>query len=254
MRNQLITIALVIAFGCGPALAAPQKKKPRKLYNCTAQLQKAVQRYDKGRYADVKTILEEVRYQCSGNSMIDTVLYYLGMSSLEMKQPVEAVTEFKRLSQNYPNSVFHEETEFRIGQCSFIQSNSYERDQTETRDAIRELTDFIDTYPASVFADSAKLYLDKCIDKLAHKEYSVARFYHKSGQYSAAIVYYQSVLDGYPQSDYVPDSRLYMAVALGKISRPAEARMILTELADGSAGEAIAKKAKKALQRLDKRK
>ena len=60
------------------------------------------------------------------------------------------------------------------------------------------------------------------------------------------------------QNVRAPSANVYyefgMAVALGKISRPAEARMILTELADGSAGEAIAKKAKKALQRLDKRK
>ena len=241
------TLMLLIAtlLAVSSAIGAPEKeKKKTRRFDCRERVEKAIARYEKGRYNDVRTKLDEVRYQCGGHSVMDTVLYYLGMAHLRGKQPLEAKGHFERLVQHYPNSVFAREALFRIGHAGFLESNPYNRDQTETRRAIRELRVFIETYPESPLVDSARIYLDKCNDKLAHKQYSSARFYHRIDEYEAAIVYYRTLVEEYPRSAYVGESKLYMAQALAKINRGGEALSVVEELLEGDYREEIRRKAR----------
>jgi outer membrane protein assembly factor BamD len=193
-----------------------------------------------------------VRYECGGDSAMDTVLYYLGMAQLRNDLGVESKGLFERLIQHYPSSVYAEEALFRIGHASYLESNPYDRDQSETRTAIRDLQRFVDTYPHSTLIDSARHYLDKCNDKLAHKQFASARFYHRVEEYEAAIVYYRVLLKEYPASLYAGESKLYLAQALTKINRTGEARMVIEEILEGGYSSEIERKARQIHAALDR--
>jgi outer membrane protein assembly factor BamD len=240
LRHVALIMGLILLV---PSHGAQRRKRgPR--YDCSVRVNKAIKAFERKRYNEVRTILEDVHYQCAGHSVIDTAFYYLGMALLRNKSPIESKTQFERLIQNFPNSGYNEEAHFRLGHCSFLESNPYDRDQTKTHEAVRELTDFVDMFPGSPFADSAKTYLDRCRDKLARKEYESARFYERIGEYEAAIIYFKAVIDEFPRSAYVPESKLLMARALLKVNRTIEAREVIDDILGGSYSDEIVHKAK----------
>ena len=249
MKKKVIVTLLALIlffFGADEALAR------RKRYDCAGKIARAVSRFHKKRYNDVKTILDQAKIHCSGHSSMDTALYYLGKANIETKHPVQASLEFEVLLQDFPNSPFREEAHFLLGICSYEEALSFERDQSKTRDAIREFADFIDLYQQSSFTDSAKHYLIVCQERLVKKEFMNARFYEKIDQYEAAIVYYRIIIDEFPQSSYIPECKLSIARNLIKVSRPKEAAGALDELLSSDIDDEVKKKAELLLDKINK--
>jgi len=235
---------VVVLLCCALVIPATARRNRDKKYDCSEKVNKAIERYEKGRYSEVKTILDEVHYNCTGHRVIDTALYYLGMSYLKAKQGIEAQNEFERLLQSFPNSPFADEVRFRIGQSIYLQSTPYNRDQSETRQAIRSFGDYLSLYPNSPFADSVSHYLEKCHDKLAHREFDIARFYHKIEEFDAAIIYYRSTIQEYPESRYIPEAKVFLAGALIATNRTSEAREVLDDLLSGGYTDEIARRSR----------
>jgi outer membrane protein assembly factor BamD len=246
-RRVLLAAVVLLSVVAVASVDARRSKR----YDCSKKLAKAIQRYERGRYNDAKTILDDVQFQCGGHQVMDTALYYLGMALLRGNSPIDGKSAFRRLVSNYPDSPFAEESRFRMGQCSWRQSNTYDRDQTETKEAIRELRDFLEAYGGSTWADSARECLRECHDKLAQKEYANARFYHRIDKYDAAVVYYRAVIDDYPESSYAAESRLYLAQALHRINRTTEARDVIGDILDGPYEQEIKRRARLLQSRLD---
>ncbi|MBD3392133.1 MAG: outer membrane protein assembly factor BamD [Chitinivibrionales bacterium] len=248
---RVLVVGLTVVFAVSSATDAAWRSRRKKRYDCSARLARALVKYDKGRFGDVKTILTDTKYQCGGHSAMDSILYYLGMAHLQSRSANEAKLEFERLINDFPNSPFAEEAAFRIGHCSYLSSNPPARDQSTTRDAIRELTNFLDRHPESALADSAKKYLHKSREKLAEKAFNTARFYEKIDKYEAAVVYYRALIDEYPESEYVMESRLATARCLARVARAVEARDELTAILAEEPDEETARKARDLLARVD---
>lgn len=235
-----LSSALCCAF-VATLISTTQARTPRKprLYDCQGKLQTAIEKYEKRKFGDARTILDEVKLQCAGHQAMDSVLYYLGMTMLRTKKGDEARSEFQQLVRDYGTSPFYEEAQFRIGHSSLIGSNSFDRDQSGTKEAIRELSSFLDSYGESTFADSARAYLEEAREKLAKKQFMNARHYEKIDQYEAAVVYYKILVSEFPESKLIPDAKLAMAENLIKVNRLSEASDLLEELAEGSATKEI---------------
>jgi outer membrane protein assembly factor BamD len=251
MRSYIIVLAGLAVISSSMVSDAEWKSHRKRRYDCSKDLTRACEKYAKGRYNEVKVLLSETKYQCTGHSAMDSILYFLGMSSMLAKSSEEASTEFNRLVIDFPNSPFAEEARFRMGHCSFLASHPSHRDQANTREAIRELSGFVEEYPESRFADSAKTYIEKCRDRLAQKEFETGKFYQKAEKYESAVVYYRSLGVDYPQSKYVPESRISTAYCLAKLQRTGEARQALQQLLDEKPEEQIALKARNTLDRLE---
>lgn len=247
IKRTFLLFFLILPFLLVNTDARPRRKKR---FNCSEKIAKSMQYYKKKHYNKVKTILNEVKIQCSGHASMDSALYYLGRSFLGTKQSTEARMEFEVLIQDFPNSVFHEEANFLLGYCSYKESAIYERDQTETREAIREFSNFLDNFPKSTFVDSAQYYMNECLDKLAKKEFMAARFYEKVDQYDAAITYYRLIIKNYPESKYNTECRLGLAQNLIKTNRMSEAVKSLETLLSLKISDEIKNKAQALLNRI----
>jgi outer membrane assembly lipoprotein YfiO len=250
--NRTISICMALALLC--TVSGVSAKRKAKLYECDKRIDKAMARYERGWYSDVITTLQEVQFQCGGHGRMDSVTYYLGMALMKDNRPEEARGQFRRVVDNFSGSAFALEARFRQGQCSFEASSSYDRDQSDTRDAIQELSDFVQDAPQSAWADSARQYLDKCYDKLARKEYESARFYFRIDKFDAAIVYFKALIDEYPSSKYVPEAHLQLAQSLTNVNRATEAEALLREVVDGDYGDDVKRRAKLQLGRIEQSK
>lgn len=205
-------------------------KPTKKVFNCPAKIAAAAQSFKKKRFLDVETILAEVKQQCAGSQNLDSVYYLLGSTYLITKKPDEARLEYQLLIRDFSSSPFADESRFRIGHTMMLAAPSFERAQDLTHDAIREFQSFLESYPQSPFADSAKIYLLECQEKIAYKEFMNARFYERINKYEAAIIYFKSFIETFPDSKYLPQARLHMAINFSKVNRASEAIVLLDEL------------------------
>lgn len=90
--------------------------------------------------------------------------------------------------------------------CYYEQIADVTRDQGNTEEAQRTLSDVIARWPATPYARDATLKLDLVRDHLAGKEMEVGRYYLKRGQYLAAINRFKTVVDKYQTTTHVPEA------------------------------------------------
>lgn len=237
--GMVMLAACLVLFSC-----ASQNKLEKMQQDCEARISQALKRYEKGRYSSVQLALEDARTQCSGSPVMDTVLFYLGMSNLQMKNYIEARTEFQRLVQDFPGSPFFDEAKFRIAYTVLKQSSRYDRDQKETNEALSLFDRLIEMYPNSAFIDSAIFYRKEAYEKLAFKEFKNAQFYEKVNEYESAVVYYRSFMSEYPDSKLYDQAQYNSIVLLKKLDRIQEAKELLSEFLEKGKDKKLKKEAK----------
>lgn len=225
------------------------KNKP---LDCRKKFHDALEAYNKGKHARVQEILAAIKFDCSGHEVMDSIIYYLGRSYLALNQPLEAQVEFKSLKRDYPRSPFYDAAAFYVGYCSWEASLAFNRDQSETREAIEYLRDYINTYQGDgPYLDSARKYLQKSREKLARKEFKTGELYEKLNEYEAAVIYFQSVIDKFPETDYADEARLRAARNMLRLHRDQEARRLLESLIRQSTHQELVQKARQLKKELD---
>src|SRR5204863_4653268 len=110
---------------------------------------------------------------------------YLGEGSAEAL--VLAIAEFQEFLSFYPTHARADYAQYKLSMAHFKQMRSPQRDQTETRDTIRELDTFVVRYPNSSLMPDVKIRLRAAHDRLSESELEVGRFYYRIRWYVGAI-------------------------------------------------------------------
>jgi outer membrane protein assembly factor BamD len=122
---------------------------------------------------------------------------YIGEDSTESL--LLAVNEFKEFLTFYPTNPRADYAQYRLAVAYSEQMLAPERDQSATRDVIRELTAFIERYPNSSLAPEAKKLLREAKDRLSEASYLVGRTYYRMRWYPGAIDRFREVLKNDPE-------------------------------------------------------
>ena len=116
-----------------------------------------------------------------------------------------------------------------------------QRDQSYTRDAITVCGNVTVDYAGSPQATQARQIRDSLRHTLAEKEYLTASHYFRRKQYDPAILYYQFVVNLYPETEFAPLALLGLYRAndmIGYDDLAGEARTrLLREYPDSDAAE-----------------
>jgi outer membrane protein assembly factor BamD len=153
---------------------------------------------------------------------------YLGEGSAEAL--VLAINEFKEFLSYYPTNARADYAQYKLGMAHFRQMRGAQRDQTETRETIRELQTFVDRYPSSKLMSEGQARLREARDRLSESDYLVGYFYFRQRWYLGAIDRFQTLLKqdaAYTNRDAV---YFYLAESLVKSKRDAEALPVLEKL------------------------
>jgi outer membrane protein assembly factor BamD len=147
---------------------------------------------------------------------------YLGEGSAESY--VLAANEFHEFLTFYPTHPRAYYAQFKLGMTHFYQMHGPERDQTETREAIKELTTFVERYSDSPLGEEGKRRLREARDRLSQSEYQVGYFYYRTQKwYPGAIDRFMSLLKEDPEFTHRDAVYFYLGESLLKVQRPAEA-------------------------------
>ena len=146
---------------------------------------------------------------------------YLGEGSAEAL--VLAINEFTEFLSFYPTNKRADYAQYKLGLAHFRQMRKPERDQTETRDAIKELQTFVARYPNSELMPEVKAKLRDARDRLSDADYLVGFFYFRQRWYPGAVDRFQSVLKDDPEYTRRDAVFFHLGESFLKIKREAEA-------------------------------
>jgi outer membrane protein assembly factor BamD len=146
---------------------------------------------------------------------------YLGDRTAEAN--VLALNEYREFLAFYPTHRRADYAQYKLGMTHFYQMHGPMRDQSETREAIKELTVFLERYPNSEIVGEARNHLRQARDRLSEHGYRVGLHYFRSRWYPGAIDRFKEVLDRDPQFTNRDGVYYHMGESLMRIQRPAEA-------------------------------
>jgi outer membrane protein assembly factor BamD len=157
---------------------------------------------------------------------------YLGENTPESN--VLAINEYREFLSFYPIHPRAHYAQFKLGMCHFYQMHGPDRDQTETVEAIAELTLFLQRYPnpqENPLLDEGRARLREARDRLSDSDYRVAYFYLRTQKFPpAAIDRLNAILKNDPEYSRRDAVYFYLAQALLRVNRPVEALPYLDRL------------------------
>ena len=154
---------------------------------------------------------------------------YLGEGSTESQ--VLAINEYREFLSYYPTHKRGDYAQFKLGMSYYYQMHSADRDQTETDEAITELTHFVEQYPNSALIDEGRKRLREARDRRSDANFRVGLFYLRTGRFPpAAIDRFQTILKTDPEYTRRDSVYFYLAQALIRMKREAEALPYLDRL------------------------
>jgi outer membrane protein assembly factor BamD len=139
---------------------------------------------------------------------------------------VLAINEFREFLSFYPTHKRADYAQFQLAMGYFRQMRSPMRDQTETRDAIKEFQTFLTRFPnaeASALYPEAKQRLRDAKDRLADWDAGVAEQYFRLKWYPGVLGRLQPLLKGDPEYTRRDDVYFYLGETLLRLNRQAEA-------------------------------
>jgi outer membrane protein assembly factor BamD len=146
---------------------------------------------------------------------------YLGEHTTEAL--VLAIAEFQEFLSFYPTHARADYAQYKLAMAHFQQMRSPQRDQTETRDTIRELDTFVKRYPNSSLMAEARAKLREAKDRLSTSELEVGRFYYRIRWYPGAIDRLNTLLKNDPEFTGRDGAYYYLGESYLKAERKPEA-------------------------------
>lgn len=105
-----------------------------------------------------------------------------------------AINEFREFLTFYPTNPRADYAQYRLALAYSEQMLSADRDQSATRDTIKELEVFLDRYPNSTLMPEARKLMREARDRLSDASYRVGLTYFRMKWYTGAINRFREVL------------------------------------------------------------
>ncbi len=164
------------------------------------KLRMAEQYYVKKKYIYAQQLFEDVMPYFKTGPEFEDIYYKYAYTAYYQRDYLNAENLFKTYLEIFPNSARAEEIDYMRAYTFYKQSPKPELDQTNTIKAMGMMQTFINTHPGSARIKDATAIIDICRQKLETKDSKAARLYFDLGQYKAAAVSFNTLLDGYPET------------------------------------------------------
>lgn len=128
----------------------------------------------------------------------------LGDARLGDKSNLQAVREYRRLSDEFPTDTLAPYGLLRAGEAYARMWRRPELDPTYGAQALATWQELTTRFPASNAAKLAATRITAIEEKFAFKEYKAASFYLKYKAYDSAILYLKDLVADYPRAAIVP--------------------------------------------------
>lgn len=157
-------------------------------------------------YMEAQSQFEKIKLQFPASIYSDSSQYFLGEIYFARKEYILAAYSYSLLERNYPASLLRKDARFKNALCYYKLSPAYDRDQEYTKKAIDQFNNFKELHPGDSLFFEAQAKVIELTKKLAQKDFATAELYSKIEEPKAAIIYYNSVIENYVDSEYFEPS------------------------------------------------
>jgi outer membrane protein assembly factor BamD len=205
MKFFSILLFSLFLFSCSNINKVMKSKDPQ------YKLRMAEQYYAKKKYTFAQQLYEDIIPYFKGQQEFEDIYYKYAYTAYYQKDYLNAENLFKTYLEVFPNSTRAEEMDFMRAYTFYQQSPKPELDQTNTIKAMGMMQTFINTHPGSARIREATDIIDACRKKLETKDAKAAQLYYDLGQFRAASVAFESLIDAYPDSEH-SDEYKFMSI------------------------------------------
>ncbi|MGD9898620.1 MAG: outer membrane protein assembly factor BamD [Calditrichaceae bacterium] len=200
MRKIIIlSILAALLFSCAP-------KKNRMDWTATEYFKYAMKKYQDKDYYDAVNEFTVVVLRFAGSVVADSAQFYLADSHYKMGEYLVSAVEFEKLVSDMSKSPLVAEAQYKIGECYNEMSPRASLDQKYSFKAIREYQIFIEDFPTHKLKEDAEKKITVLRSKLAKKDLYNAAIYRKMHRYTAALIYYDLILEKYYDTEWADDA------------------------------------------------
>ena len=128
--------------------------------------------------------------------------YQLGLVLKGLQRYYEAEDAFNKVISNYPTSEWVSAVQYQIAECRSAVSKGSDYDQGAAREAKQKFQEFVKEHPDAVLSKQAEKNISGLEETEAESNYNIALFYEKQKQYESAEIYYNDVINNYPNSPW----------------------------------------------------
>lgn len=146
---------------------------------------------------------------------------YLGEGSTESL--VLGENEYREFLTFYPTNPRADYAQYQLAMSHFKQMRAAERDQTATKDAIKEFEAFFDRFPNSKYTPEVRMKWREAKDRLDDASLRVGLYYYRVKWYVGAVDRFRAILKDDPGYTHRDDVYFYLGDIYARTNKKAEA-------------------------------
>lgn len=192
---NIVCIALVLS-SCSDFQKALKSEDVAKKFKMGTEL------FDEGKYNKANRLFVQIVPKYRGKPQAQKLMYMYAMTFYHMRDYYTANYQFERFVSSYPTSEKVEESAFLGAKSYYHLSPVYTKDQTDTKDAIEKLQEFINRFPESEYLEEANTLVKELDYKLENKAYSIAKQYNHIQDFQSSIKAFDNFILEYPGTPF----------------------------------------------------
>ena len=175
---------------------------------------RAMAQYRRGRWSKASTLFERVTLEVpAGDTLAVMAHFYLAESYFGLGNQLQAAREFRKVSDDSPNSRLAPEALLRTGDAYADLWRRPELDDSYAQTAKATFQELLNRYPDAPAAARARMRIADLEEWFAVKEYRSAPYYYRLKAYDSAILYLKDIAATYPRARITPTALLRLVDA-----------------------------------------
>ena len=214
LRILLLFTLVFSLFSCNREFAKIEKSK-----DAAFKLVKANEYYGKKNYKNARVLYEQLFSAYKGTEKFEELYYKYAFAHYYDKLYPEAEQLFKGYLEFFPNSKHAEEVDYMRAYSFYKQSPKLELEQVNTLKAINMMQTFINQHIGSPRVKDANAIIDEGRAKLELKDAREAQLYYNLGQFRAAGIAFNSIINAYPETIKGDEYKLMVVKSFYKFAK-----------------------------------
>lgn len=194
IKHILVVFSLLFLASCSPY------DKVLKSKDYAFKLQKAHEYFEQGKWMRAGELYTQLLPVYKATKEYEDIYYKYAYTKYNAKDYLGASYHFKNFTEFFPSSTKADECMFMHGVALYKDSPRPSLDPTSTYKARDVLVTFVNTHPGSKYTVEALKYIQECTEKLETKNFNAALLYFNMGQYNAASIAFQQLMETFVES------------------------------------------------------
>lgn len=204
--------AVFILVSCSGTEESTRKRSVDEIYT------EAMAAFNNEEWADALSQFDIIKLQYPASQYADDAQFRIAEINFHRGEYVMASYNYSVVRRSFPSSEWAKTSAYKVGLCYAELMLPPDRDQEYTMKAIQAFTEFQQLYPTDSLALVSVQRIHDLRNHLAERYLLVAEHYVKTESRRAALVYYDALINEYPDSDWLEDAfigKLTIQSALG---------------------------------------